>query len=224
MEKKNSQEKEKTKEEKTETKYVRMETTVIIALVTLVVGFFAGEIMDLSKPSGPPAQQSQMGQQPAQMPGQRPSLTPEQLRIKISDLEKKVASNPDDGKAWNELGHLYLNDRQSKQGIQAFKKFLELNPNDSHAWNDLGIMYRQNKQPAEAVAAFDKAIEIEPRSEESRFRKGAVLMQDLNDPEGCIKVWEEILEVNPSATTGSGRSIKEMVERLKKEPKEPNVS
>jgi len=136
MAKKQRQEEEKAKEEKTETKYVRMETTVIIALVTLVVGFFAGEIIDLSKPSGPPAQQSQMGQQPPQMPAQRPSLTPEQKRSKILDLEKKVASNPSNGQAWNELGHLYLNDRQPEQGIRAFKKFLELNPNDSHAWND----------------------------------------------------------------------------------------
>ncbi|MBW2601956.1 MAG: tetratricopeptide repeat protein, partial [Deltaproteobacteria bacterium] len=155
---------------------------------------------------------------------QRPSLTPEQKRSKISDLEKKVASNPDDGKAWNELGHLYLNERQPKQGIQAFKKFLELNPNDSHAWNDLGIMYRQNKQPAEAVAAFDKAIEIEPRSEEPRYRKATVLMQDLKDPEGAIKAWEELLKVNPSAMLGNGQSLTGMIERmkkLKKESKEP---
>ncbi|MBW2317950.1 MAG: tetratricopeptide repeat protein [Deltaproteobacteria bacterium] len=129
------------------------------------------------------------------MPAQRPSLTPEQLRIKISDLEKKVA-------------------------------FLELNPNDSHAWNDLGIMYRQNKQPAEAVAAFDKAIEIEPRSEEPRYRKATVLMQDLNDPEGAIKAWEELLKVNPSAMLGNGQSLTGMIERmkkLKKESKEPKT-
>lgn len=216
MAKKQRQEKEKAKEKKIETKYVRMETTAIIALVALVVGFFAGEIMDLSKPSGPLAQQSQMGQQPPQMPAQRPSLTPEQKRSKILDLEKKVASNPDDGQAWDELGHLYLNDQQPKQGIRAFKKVLDLNPNNAHAWNDLGIMYRQNKQPVEAVAAFDKAIEIEPRSEESRYRKGVVLMQDLNDPEGGIKAWEELLEVNPSATLGNRQSLREMVERLKK--------
>ncbi len=199
-----------------------METTVIIALVALVVGFFSGEIMDFSKPSGPPAQQSKMGQQPPQMPAQRPSLTPEQKRSKILDLEKKVASNPDDGEAWNELGHLYLNDHQPKQGIPAFKKVLDLDPNNAHAWTDLGNMYGQNKQPVQAVAAFDKAIEIEPRNEESRYRKGVVLMQDLNDPEGGIKAWEELLKVNPSATLGNGQSLREMVERLKEREKVPN--
>jgi len=220
MAKKQMQEKEKAKQEKVETKHVRMEIAVIIALIALVVGFFAGEIFDLSKPSGPPAQQSQMGQQPPQMPAQRPSLTPEQKRSKILDLEKKVASNPDDGEAWNELGHLYLHDNQPKQGILAFKKVLDLNPNNAHAWSDLGIMYRQNKEPVEAVAAFDKAIEIEPRSEEPHYRKAAVLMQDLNDPEGAIKAWEELLKVNPSATLRNGQSLRAMVEGLKKQSKE----
>ena len=190
MANKQRQEKEKAKEEKMESKYVRMEITAIIALVALVVGFFAGEIIDLSEPRRPTmeVQQSQLGQQPFQ----RPSLTPEQKRSKILELEKKVASNPDDGEAWNELGHLYLNEHQPKQGLRAFKKVLALNPNNAHAWNDLGIMYRQNKQPVEAVAAFDKAIEIEPRSEEYRYRKGIVLMDDLNDPEGGIKAWNEL--------------------------------
>jgi cytochrome c-type biogenesis protein CcmH/NrfG len=206
-----------------ETKHVRMEITVIIALIALVVGFFAGEIFDLLEPHRPTTgvQQSQPGQQPPQMPAQRPSLTPEQKRSKILDLEKKVVSNPDDGEAWNELGHLYLHDNQPKQGILAFKKVLDLNPNNAHAWSDLGIMYRQNKQPVEAVAAFDKAIEIEPRSEEPRHRKAAVLMQDLNDPQGAIKAWEELLKVNPSATLGKGQSLREMVEGLKKQSKEP---
>jgi cytochrome c-type biogenesis protein CcmH/NrfG len=218
MAKKQRQEKEKAKEEKMETKYVRMEITAIIALVALVVGFFAGEIIDLSKPRRPTmeVQQSQLGQQPFQ----RPTQAPEQIRSKILELEKKVGSNPDDGEAWNELGHLYLNDHQPKQGIRAFKKVLDLNPDNAHAWTDLGIMYQQNKQPVEAVAAFDKAIEIEPRNEESHHRKAAVLMHDLNDREGGIKAWEELLKVNPSATLGKGQSLREMVERLKKESKE----
>jgi cytochrome c-type biogenesis protein CcmH/NrfG len=215
MTKKQRQEKENAKEEKMESKYVKMETTVIIALVALVVGFFAGEIMDLSKPSGPPAQQSQMGQQPTQMPAQRPSLTPEQKKTKILELEKKVALNPSDVRAWNELGHLYLNEHQPEQGVQAFKKVVELNPKNAHAWTDLGIMYRQNKQPVEAVAAFDKAIEIEPRSEEPLYRKGAVLMQNLNDPKGAINSWEKLLKLNPSIKVGNGQSLKEVVKELK---------
>jgi tetratricopeptide (TPR) repeat protein len=97
---------------------------------------------------------------------------------------------------------------------------LDLNPNNAHAWTDLGIMYRQDKQPVAAVAAFDKAIEIEPRSEEPRYRKAAVLMQDLNDPEKAIKAWEELLKLNPSATLGNGQSLRGMVEGLKKQSKE----
>ena len=223
MPKKQTQEREKTKEEKFESKYIRLEFAMIIALVTFVVGFFTGEIIELTKSDRPTTgvQQSQMGQQPPQMPAQRPSLTPEQKRSKILELEKKVASNPSDVQAWNELGHLYLHDHQPKQGIPAFKKVLELNPKNAHAWTDLGIMYRHNKQPVEAVEAFDKAIEIEPRSSgESRYLKGVTLMQDLNDPEGGIKAWEEWLEVNPSDMLPNGQSLRSAIEGVKKKWKE----
>lgn len=223
MPKKQTQEREKTKGEKIESKYIRLEYAVIIALVTFVVGFFTGEIIELTKSDRPTTgvQQSQMGQQPPQMPAQRPSLTPEQKRSKILELEKKVASNSSDGQAWNELGHLYLDNHQPEQGIQAFKKVLELNPKNAHAWTDLGIVYRQNKQPVEAVEAFDKAIEIEPRSSgESRYLKGVALMQDLNDPEGGIKAWEEWLEVNPSDTLPNGQSLRSAIEGVKKKSKE----
>lgn len=216
--------KKKTQErEKIEWKYIRLETAMLMALVTFVVGFFTGEIIEFTKSDRPTTgmQQWQMGQQPPQVPAQRPSLTPEQKRNKILELEKKVASNSSDGQAWNELGHLYLDTHQPEQGIQAFKKVLELNPKNAHAWTDLGIMYRQNKQPVEAVKAFDKAIEIEPRSSgESRYLKGVTLMQDFNDPEGGIEAWEEWLEVNPSDKLPNGQSLRDAIEGVKKKWKE----
>jgi cytochrome c-type biogenesis protein CcmH/NrfG len=216
MAKKQTQKREK---EKIESKYIRLEMALIIALVTFVLGFFTGEIIELTKSerSTMGVQQAQMGQKQPQMPAQKPRLTPEQKRSKILELEKRVASNPGDVKAWNELGHLHLDGRQPKEGIRAFKKVVELNPNNAHAWTDLGIMYRQNKQPVEAIGAFDKAIEIEPRrSEESRYMKGVVLMRDLNDPEGGIKAWEEFLKVNPSATLPNGQPLRDAIKELKK--------
>jgi cytochrome c-type biogenesis protein CcmH/NrfG len=218
MAEKQRQEKEKAKEEKRETKYVRLETAAIIALVTFVLGFFTGEIVELSQSDRPTmaVQQSGRGQQPPQMPGQKSSMTPEQRRSNILALEKAVASDPGNVKAWNQLGHLYLESNQSRQGIKAFNKVVELNPNNAHAWTDLGIMYRKNKQPVEAIAAFDKALEIEPHSQESLYWRGAVSMWDLNDRESAIKAWEELLKLNPTAEVDTGQTLRDMVEELKK--------
>lgn len=216
MAKKKRQKEEKATEEKMETKHVRMEITVVIALIALVVGFFAGEIFDLSKSNKPPvpAQPSP----PARQPSQMPSLTPEQ-GSRIFELERKVASNPGNVEAWIELGNVYFDGNDIKQAIRAYKKALELNPYDADVWTDLGVMYRRNKEPLEAMAAFNKAADIDPRHEQSRLNKGIVLMHDLDDREGAIKAWEELLKVNPNAKAGIGQSVREMVEGLKKEQK-----
>jgi cytochrome c-type biogenesis protein CcmH/NrfG len=219
MGKKAKTKKDKPSEKQPESKTVKMETTVIIALVALVVGFFAGEIMDLSKPSRSVSapQQAPRAQPPSQMPTQMPSMTPQQGQ-RILELEKALVSNPGNGAGWAELGHLYFDSNDPKKAIEAYKKALDLNPYDANVWTDMGVMYRRDKQPLEALAAFKKAADIDPKHEQSRFNQGIVLMHDLDDRQGALKAWEDLLEVNPSAKTSTGQPIKLLVEGLKNQP------
>jgi tetratricopeptide (TPR) repeat protein len=77
-------------------------------------------------------------------------------------------------------------------------------------------MYRRSKNPAKAIELFEKAMKIDPKHEQSRFNKGIVLMYDLNDKQGAIAAWEELLKINPFASGPGGQSIREMVDNLKK--------
>ncbi len=76
-------------------------------------------------------------------------------------------------------------------------------------------MYRRAGQSKKAVEVFDRAIQIDPKHEISRFNKGVVLLHDLNDLEGAIKAWEELIEVNPFAMAPNGQSVDEMIRRYK---------
>ncbi len=220
MGKKKRQEKnrgaEKAREEKTGAKCVRVETTIIIALVAMVVGFFVGEIANVSKGrKDPPVQ---VASPPRQVPGM-PTLSPGNTS-RILELERKLASRPGDGEAWIELGNLYFDDNQTQPAIKAYKKALELHPYNADVWTDLGVMYRRNGQPFEALAAFNRTIEIDPDHEQSRFNKGIVFMHDLDDRPNAIKALEDLLKVKPLAKTSKGESVKDMVEALKREGKE----
>jgi len=53
------------------------------------------------------------------------------------------------------------------------------------------------------------------------MNKGIVLLHDLNDLEGAIKAWEELLEINPVAMSPTGQSIDQMVQQMKKQPQAP---
>ena len=205
--------KEKAKE-KSRGRHVKIETTVIVSLITLVLGFFAAELMNFSTSKTPPPVQSSSAPQPQQLPETK-GPTAEQAK-RILALEKEVSENPGNGESWVQLGNSYFDTNQPAQAIRAYKKALELNPYDANVWTDLGVMYRRNGQPFEAIGALNKAIDLDPRHEVSRLNKGVILFHDLNDPEAAIKAWEDLLKVNPDAKTGDGKPVRDMVEAIKK--------
>jgi cytochrome c-type biogenesis protein CcmH/NrfG len=200
--------------EKNRGHHVKIETTVIVSLITLVLGFFAAELMDFSTSKTRPPVQSSPAPQPQQLPETK-GPTAEQAK-RILALEKEVSENPGNGESWVQLGNSYFDTNQPAQAIRAYKKALELNPYDANVWTDLGVMYRRNGQPFEAVGALNKAIDLDPRHEVSRLNKGVILFHDLNDPEAAVEAWEDLLKVNPDAKTGDGKPVRDMVESIKK--------
>jgi cytochrome c-type biogenesis protein CcmH/NrfG len=203
------------KQKKPEGKFVKKETMMIVALVAFVIGFLVGifysaiqsgpkgGVQTASSPAGPPQQQQQ----------QQPNLSNEQARSILS-LEQEVAVNPNNVEAWTKLGHVYFDTGNPPKAIRAYEKSLELSPGDPNILTDLGVMYRRNGQPLQALEAFDKAMAVDPRHEQSRFNKGIVLRYDMNDREGAVKEWEELVRINPSATAPNGQLVSEAIKSL----------
>lgn len=198
-------------ERKPESRYVKMETMLIVALVAAIAGFLGGVVFSSFK-LGPdvPFHPDVPKQQAAQ--GGGPS---EDDLVKIATLEKETSQDPENLKAWIDLGNLYFDTNMFEKAIHAYNKALELGPRNANVWTDLGIMYRRNGEANEAVRAFEKAMEADPRHEASRFNKGVVLMHDLDDPEGAMKAWEDLLQVNPLAMAPNGQAVIDLVQRMR---------
>ena len=191
---------------------VKKETTILIAIVALVAGFLGGIVFsvfysDSNKPVQPAGPTRQQASSPAQ------GLTPQQASS-ILALEKEVAANPDNVPAWVQLGNVYFDTNNYPKAIRAYENSLKLQPNSPNVLTDLGIMYRRNGQPLQAVDAFDKALKLNPRIEQAWFNKGIVLRYDLNDREGAVKAWEELLKINPNATLANGQPVSEAIKTL----------
>ena len=192
--------------------FVKKEFTLIVALIALVVGFLGGIFYSAlqSSPTGsvqttsglPPQQQQQQG-----------GLSNEQAR-NILSLEQEVAVNPTNLNAWTQLGNVYFDTSNFPKAIRAYEKSIELSPNNANVLTDLGVMYRRNGQMNKALEAFDKAIAVSPSHEQSRFNKGIVLRYDLNDRDGAVKAWEELLKINPNATAPNGQPVSEAIKNL----------
>jgi len=200
------------KQKNTEGNFVKKETMLIVALVSLVIGFLGGifysafqagptgSVQTASAPAGPSQQQ-------------QPNLSNEQARSILS-LEQEVAVNPTNVDAWTQLGHVYFDTNNPAKAIRAYEKSLGLSPDQPDVLTDLGVMYRRNGQPEKALEVFDKAIAIDPTHQQSRFNKGIVLRYDLNDRDGAVKAWEELVKINPSAAAPNGQLVSEAIKSL----------
>jgi cytochrome c-type biogenesis protein CcmH/NrfG len=199
------------KQKSPEGNFVKKEIMFIVALITLVIGFLGGVFYSALQ-SGPERVQQTTSAPPP--PAQQQSgMTNEQAQ-NILTLEQEVAANPTNADAWIQLGNVYFDTNNPPKSIRAYEKALEFRPNEPNVLTDLGVMYRRNGEPEKALESFDKAIAIDPSHQQARFNRGIVLRYDLNDREGAVKAWEEILKINPDAQLPNGQPLSEAIKAL----------
>lgn len=140
----------------------------------------------------------------------------------ISSLEADVTADPENFKAWVQLGHLYFDTKQNEKAITAYTTSLKYHSGDANLLTDLGVMYRRTNQPEKAIEWFEKAQAMDLTHQPSRFNEGIVKYYDLGDTPGAIASWEELLRINPDAATGNGQKIREIVDQIKAEYEQQN--
>lgn len=190
-------------------KPARKDSPIIYIALAFIVGFLSGAAFAVYK-MGPETTQTATSQQN--------NMSDQQIQA-IAHLEQEVTGNPDKFQAWTQLANLYFDTGQYPKAVKAYEKSLELHSGNANIWTDLGIMYRRTKQPQKAIEAFDKAIVMDPSHIYSRLNKGIVLLYDLNDYDGAINAWENLLKMNPEAKMGNGESVREFVDSIKEQRK-----
>lgn len=181
---------------------VAKRTAMIIAAITFVLGFFAGVGFAVFKTNSAPGVASN-------------SSTAFDYAQKAKALENEVINNPQNTKAWIQLGHVYFDTKKYDKAINAYEKALKLNPSNADVLTDLGIMYRRSGQFRKAIEKFDKAVAVDPNHQNARLNKGIVLMHDLGDQYGAVQAWEDLLEINPFAMIGNNQSVDQMLKHYK---------
>lgn len=197
----------------TAAKMVKKETMLIAIAITFLLGFLTGTIFTVYK-LGP--SKTSAGQPAAHPDQQGITLTDEQARA-LAALETEVGKNHANGEAWTSLGNLYYDTNQVKKAIDAYSHALDHLPANADILTDLGVMYRLDHQPDKAIESFDKAIQTNPRHEPARLNKGIVLLYDLGRAQDALQAWQELLAINPNATTANGKSLRDLMAEVTKE-------
>ena len=192
---------------------IQKQTLYMAILVSLTLGFLAGSAFTSFKLAGQGQPAPGQGEPHDHETGEE-TLSPE-TGAQILKLEQHLKENPEDVKAWTELGNLFFDANRPTDAIDAYKKSLALKPGVPEVLTDMGVMYRRNGQPEKAVETFDQAIQAAPSFETAYFNKGIVLMHDLNDVEAAVQSWEDLVQINPMAMAPNGEPVKNLIEKMK---------
>ena len=164
--------------------------TLVLVVAALFLGLMVGILGPKMFGRKPAVQQvSQQAPVQQQAPGTDYSL-------KISELKRRLQSNPNDVGLLVQLGNTYFDSSMYPESIEAYEKSLALRPGDPNVLTDLGVMYRRSGQSDEAIKRFRIAAQADPTHLQSRMNLGVVLFYDFNDGIGARESLEEVLKIS----------------------------
>lgn len=184
--------------------HVKTENVILLFFVALAIGFVGGVLFSVHRSV-------------SAMPGTAAGPGAQQ-RAMLDALIQQTEADPTDVEAWTRLGHLYFDMGQPARAIEAYEQSLALDDTRPDVWTDLGVMYRRNGDPHKAVQMFERALALNPQHEIALYNRGIVLMHDLNDMDGALSSWEQLLLINPDTRTPAGDPLRNIVDQMRRNP------
>jgi cytochrome c-type biogenesis protein CcmH/NrfG len=190
---------------------MKKETAILAIVIAFVVGLVVGVLsFSVYKAGRKPA----MVPKPQVAPMPTPGPLPQEFASKIQTLKAIVKKDPKNLPAWVELGNLYYDTQQPKEGIEAYSNYLAVKPDNADVRTDMAILYRNIGEIDRALQEFKKAAEADLKHANSRYNIGIILLHDKGDIKGAIKAWEDYLKVDPNSERSN--RIRVQMENLKK--------
>ena len=97
-----------------------------------------------------------------------------QLMSQITELEKRVAADPNDTQALLSLANACQDGKFLDKAIVQYKKYLQKNPRDANARVDLGISYFETSNLVEAQKEMETALKYDAKHVAGHFNLGIV--------------------------------------------------
>ena len=87
-------------------------------------------------------------------------------------FEQAIADDPDDARAWLDLGLAYEAREDMESARAAYRRATEIDPRFAEAFNNLGVLLREAGQLADATGALERAVALDPDLSAARFNLG----------------------------------------------------
>ncbi|MUM78436.1 tetratricopeptide repeat protein [Pseudodesulfovibrio sp. F-1] len=194
--------------------HVRKSTCILLVVAALLAGTFLGNALTMIYVGQREGHQAVVSGFSGQSGTQAsPHAADSAILARLEADAAADSTNPD---AWVALGNYCFDHDLPAKGAAAYERAVELAPMRPGVWSDLGVMYRRTERFDKAIDAFSHAASLDPSHITSRFNMGVVYLHDLGDRENALKVWREVLAIDPSAVTPTGRPVAALVSELEK--------
>jgi tetratricopeptide (TPR) repeat protein len=162
---------------------------IIIALAVIMYELFREKNMNSESAR-------QVVTQPMSMTGEI-----DQKQAEIQELEKNVASHPNDMVLTLQLANSYHDGSSYEKAIPYYKIVLEKNPGDADARVDLGICYKELGKYLEAKKEMKNALKYVPKHLYANFNLGIVCLSEGNLHE-ANEWFKKTVALDPTSEVG----------------------
>jgi tetratricopeptide (TPR) repeat protein len=119
----------------------------------------------------------------------------------ISELENKVAANPEDIESTLHLAHLLQDSGLFEKAITNYKKYLDKNQENADARVDMAICYYNLSDYNTAIAEMEAAIKYQPKHQIAHLNLGIVNLTARNIE--ASKMWfQKTVDIDPNSEAG----------------------
>ena len=131
-------------------------------------------------------------------------------------LQEEIAANPNNFQALVQMGNMNFDSQNYLESAEYYSRALKLRPDNVSVSTDLGTALYYSNQIEAAVAAFERSLSINPTHPQTLFNMGVVLLEERNDKDGAIELWERLIQTN--ADYPNIGMVQEELARLKRDP------
>jgi len=182
---------------------------ILIAFVSLLIGFILGATVAILKTTN----ENKVAKSSEESQREVPVDREEEIKLLKTALQK----DPNNVQTLVGLGNAYFDTDRYQEAINVYSRAIAIDPKNPDVRTDMGIMYRRLGQFDKALEAFRQAAQDQPLHVNSRFNIGIVLKYDKEDFRGAIQAWEEFLKLEKLLDPGDERPlmVRQEIESMK---------
>ena len=120
---------------------------------------------------------------------------------------KVLQVEPNNGKAYNNLGNALRRQGKLPEALAAHQKALQLNPNDAEAYVGIGNVLNTQGKQQEALACYKKALQLNPKLA-TAYNGLGIALRGQKKLDEAVAAYQKAIELNPKyATAYNGLGI-----------------